>query len=222
MQMLAEFKEGEERNEPMKKENFPPARRPLWKKELLCFLLAFLILAGCAFLPFLLTRSESPAFIGWQNYVQLFLQDDVWFRAFWNTVRLPLLLSAAAALLLRVGRVLLCRRFPSLPAGPAELVTVLLTVLIPVISLAGTIVPAAGTLTTDYAAHTIMTHMQDYGEYSGWFCMKGALPVMAGIALVSLLAAFLLWGGEQIVRRLVKVYTINKASKEEKGEARHG
>lgn len=206
----------------MKKENFPPARRPLWKKELLCFLLAFLILAGCAVLPFLLTRSESPAFIGWQNYVQLFLQDDVWFRAFWNTVRLPLLLSAAAALLLRVGRVLLCRRFPSLPAGPAELVTVLLTVLIPVISLAGTIVPAAGTLTTDYAAHTIMTHMQDYGEYSGWFCMKGALPVMAGIALVSLLAAFLLWGGEQIVRRLVKVYTINKASKEEKGEARHG
>ena len=133
-----------------------------------------------------------------------------------------MLLSAAAALLLRVGRVLLCRRFPSLPAGPAELVTVLLTVLIPVISLAGTIVPAAGTLTTDYAAHTIMTHMQDYGEYSGWFCMKGALPVMAGIALVSLLAAFLLWGGEQIVRRLVKVYTINKASKEEKGEARHG
>ena len=167
----------------MKKENFPPARRPLWKKELLCFLLAFLILAGCAVLPFLLTRSESPAFIGWQNYVQLFLQDDVWFRAFWNTVRLPLLLSAAAALLLRVGRVLLCRRFPSLPAGPAELVTVLLT---------------------------------------GWFCMKGALPVMAGIALVSLLAAFLLWGGEQIVRRLVKVYTINKASKEEKGEAGHG
>ena len=52
--------------------------------------------------------------------------------------------------------------------------------------------------------------------------MKGALPVMAGIELVSLLAAFLLWGGEQIVRRLVKVYTINKASKEEIGEARHG
>lgn len=203
----------------MKKENFPPVRRPLWKKELLCFLLAFLILAGCVFLPFLLTRSESSVFIGWKNYVQLFLQDDVWFRAFWNTVRLPLLLSAAAALLLRAGKILLCRRFPSLPAGPAELVTVLLTVLIPVISLAGTIVPAAGAPTTDYAAHTIMAHLQDYGEYSGWFCMKGVLPVMAGIALVSLLAAFLLWGGEQIVRRLVRKHTTNK---EKKGEVRHG
>lgn len=35
---------------PEKAGKFPPSDRPLWKKEPLCFLPAFLIMAGCTFL----------------------------------------------------------------------------------------------------------------------------------------------------------------------------
>lgn len=186
-------------------------RMALWKTELLIFGLAFLLM--CIIFALLLLfpgRTNTPRFIGFIKYLRLFLNDDIFLKALWNTIKIPIVVFIVLTVVIITVKRILSDKVKLIPQAAWDAAAYCILFFgIPAVS-AQLFAQFYGIPSAYYGAHIITAHLSDIRVIAFESLIRNYIFCLP----LSLLLTFIVWCAEHIISAVV--------SRSGKGAVIHG
>jgi len=171
-------------------------------KQLLCFIIPFVVSAGLLLVLYLPMEQSEPKFISNENYLRLLLNDSVFLTAIFNTFCVSLLIGLFAAAILAAVRFFTLKFVKSKRLNRlfSPLSVVVTSVVIYSVSI-GRMISVVGFPSENYTAQTILLHLTDTASIRPNYFN---FPLLLLSVLPGSLFAFFIWIIDRIFFKKLK------------------